>query len=119
MQRDISDMKSLMSRMVEALGKITVIEERQHAMAQATNKVLERMEAITGRQHEQDLLAAANGTISARVKDLELSVRESHLEAERVKARFQTIVWTLRGLWLVAGSSAGVWLLQALLTIAR
>ena len=36
LQQDITDMKSLMSRMVDTMGRISVIEERQQNMAIAT-----------------------------------------------------------------------------------
>lgn len=114
MQRDISDMKSLMGRMVDALAKITVIEERQHAMAQATNKVLDRMDAIATRQHEQDLAHATTASTIGKVEAIERAFRELYVDSERHKARFDTIVWTVRALWGVVGGGGLVWLIQAI-----
>lgn len=118
MQRDITDMKLLMGRMVEAMAKITVIEERQHAMSQATNKVLERMETIAQHQHEQDILAATNGSLGSRVAVLETAIRELHLEDVRKKARAQTLVWAGRCFWTLFGAGGAIALAQTFINAA-
>lgn len=120
LKQDITDMKSLMSRMVEAMSRITVIEERQHTMAQSTSKAIERMEAITERQHAYELTNAESASTAGRVGRLELVFQELNVENERNKARFQTVVWTVRALWAVIGSSAigaVIWITQMLARI--
>ena len=108
-QQDITDMKSLMSRMVEAMGRITIIEERQHASATAVSDALRRIEDVTNRQHQHDVENAVNAAIAARVANLEISVREFHVEGERNKARFETIVWMVRGLWALVAAGGALW----------
>lgn len=104
LKQDITDMKSLMSRMVEAMSRITVIEERQHTMAQSTSKAIERMETITERQHAYELANAESASTVGRVSRLELAFQELNVENERNKARFHTVVWTVRALWAAIGS---------------
>ncbi len=116
LQKDMTDMKSLMARMVEAMGRITVIEERQHVMAQATSKSLDRIEEITERLHQNEVANALQNSISSRVVQIETVFRELHIENERNKARFDTVVWMVRGLWAIAipGIGAAVWVIQTL-----
>lgn len=116
-QQDITDMKSLMSRMVEAMGRITIIEERQHASATAVSDALRRIEDVTNRQHQHDVENAVNTAIVARVGNLESSVREFHVEGERNKARFEAVVWMVRGLWALVAAGGVVWAAK-LITVA-
>lgn len=109
-KRDITDMKSLMSRMVEAMGRITVIEERQHASATAVSDALRRIEAVTSRQHQHDVENAINFALAARVERMEEVVKESHTDGERNKARFETVVWMVRGLWAIVAAGGLIWL---------
>lgn len=113
MREDMTDMKSLMSRMVETMSRISIIEERQHNHAQISEKVATRLEELTERQHQMDVSNAANGSLNSRVSTLELQVRESHVESERNKARFDTVVWLVRALWAVVGSGGLLWLFHA------
>jgi hypothetical protein len=106
---DIAEMKSLMGRMVEAIQRIALLEERQGASAQTQNKILETVEDLRQRQHEAELVSATNYDLSARVKTLESAVRDHHIEREKDKARFDTLAWTIRALWAVAGSGALLW----------
>lgn len=106
---DIGEMKSLMGRIVEAIQRIAVLEERQGASAQTQNKILEKVEELTARQHAAELHAAANADMTARVKTLDGAVRDQHVEREKDKARFDTLAWTIRALWAVAGSGALLW----------
>lgn len=121
LKQDVTDMKSLMSRMVETMSRITVIEERQHAASEATNKALERMEQITERQHAYELANAGNTSVVSQVGRIETVIRELHVESERNKARFGTVVWMVRGLWAIVGLTVGsgglIWITHAL-TIA-
>lgn len=117
LKQDITDMKSLMSRLVETMGRITIIEERQHTLTQNTGIVLERMEGITNRQHAHEVLAATNASTVARVERVEVAFRELHIENEINKARFNTFVWMVKGLWAVIGSGGVVWLFHAMTTL--
>ncbi len=119
LKQDITDMKSLMSRMVEAMSRITVIEERQHTMAQSTSKAIERMEAITERQHAYELVNAESASTVGRVGRLESVFQDLNIESERNKARFQTVVWTVRALWAVLGSGAIGAVILATQAVAR
>lgn len=103
LKQDITDMKSLMSRMVEALSRISVIEERQNQFAATAGEALKRMEYIAQKQHQNDIANAIHVNMAARVDLLEAAVRESHVENERHKARFDTAIWMIRGLWAAVG----------------
>ena len=116
MRSDIADMKSLMARMVEAMGRITVIEERQHVLAQNSSKAIERMEELTERLHQNEVANATQNNLAARTSQIESVFRELHVENERNKARFDTVVWMVRGLWAVAvgGGATIVWVISTL-----
>lgn len=109
MQRDIQDVKSLMGRMVEAMGKIALIEERQQSMAQANTRIADRLDDIMRRQHEQDLVQAQQGDMPNRVKNIETGFRELHLDNERNKARFQTMIWVAAGAWTFIAGGGLLW----------
>jgi hypothetical protein len=117
LKQDIGDMKLLMARMVEAMGRITVIEERQHVQATNTSKVLERMEEVTQRLHQNEVVNAAQSSIVQRVTNMEVVFREIHIESERNKARFDAVIWMVRGLWAVtvAGGAGLVWVIKAVI----
>lgn len=108
-QKDITDMKTLMSQMVNAMNRITVIEERQQVAADAINKAVVRMELISDKQHVFEIEGARNGPIANRVDAIEKAFLEMHVEDERNKARFHTVVWLVRGLWAVVGSAGVLW----------
>lgn len=114
LKQDITDMKSLMSRMVEVLSRISVIEERQNQFSSTATEALKRMEEIAQRQHQHEVNNAANSTVANRVDALEVAARESYVEAERNKARFQTFTWIMRTLWVVviAGAASFAWLID-------
>lgn len=114
LKEDMTDMKSLMSRLVETVSRITIIEERQHNQIQISEKVLARLDEVTAHQHQIDITNAANSSLATRVSTLETVVRESHIESERNKARFDTVVWLVHGLWAVVGSSGLLWLFHTL-----
>lgn len=116
LKADITDMKGLMARMVEAMGRITVIEERQHVLAQNSAKAIDRMEQLTERLHESEVANAVQQSLAQRTTNIETAFRELHVENERNKARFETVVWMVRGLWAVALACGGgvVWLAQAI-----
>ena len=114
LKRDMTDMKSLMSRMVETMGRISIIEERQHNHALISEKILSRVDEVTSRQHQADIFNATNMSASSRTEVLELAVREMHVENERQKTRISTIVWMVRGAWGAIGSGGLLWLFHAM-----
>ena len=109
MQRDIQDVKFLMARMVEAMGKIAMIEERQHSMATANTRIADRLEEIMRRQHEQDLVHAQQGDVPGRLKNIEAGFRELHLDNERNKARVQTMMWIAGAAWTFIAGGGLLW----------
>lgn len=119
LKKDITDMKSLMSRMVEAMGRITIIEERQHAASEVSNRTLERMEQIADKQHASEVTNAGNLSVLKRVSEIENTFLELHVEGERNKARFATFTWLVHALWAVVGSSGMFWLFKSLTTAAQ
>lgn len=106
-RQDLTDMKALMGRMVEAMSRIALIEERQNTQAAKADQHYERLESVMNKLHEHEVLAATNTGVGGRLKDVEVAVRELHVESERNKARFQAIVWLIGGVWaFVAGGGA-------------
>lgn len=101
--REIKDIKALMSSMVEAMARITVIEERQHAYSSTAEKVLDRLDEVVKAQHKTELYNATNAGLAGRVEALETVVRETHLENKTNKARFETMVFMVRAIWAVIG----------------
>ena len=101
-------MKSLMSRMVETISRISVIEERQNAVVQSTNKAIERMEAIADRQHASEIATAGAVGQAEKVKTLEKAVSDLQVENERNHARFDALVWVIRIMWVAGGAVAGI-----------
>lgn len=111
--REVGEMKGLMSQMVDALQRITVIDERQQVVGVFMQKLDDRMARMEQRQHEAEVQNASSQAGAGRLSAIESGFRELHLERERDKARFQAVVWMVRGLWAVAGT--GVIALGALL----
>ena len=99
LNRDIGEMKSLMSQMVEAISRISLLDERQQVVAQALQKLDERMARMEGKQQDADIARALSQTSSDRLNLIDMGFRELHIERERDKARFQTVIWMIRGLW--------------------
>lgn len=91
LRRDVSDMKGLMAKMVDALGKIAVIDDRQQNSSVLTLKLIDRLERIEARQQSHDILDATRAGLTTRVETLETAVREDHLDMERNKARIETL----------------------------
>lgn len=99
LNRDIGEMKSLMSQMVEAISRISLLDERQQVVAQALQKLDERMARMEGKQQDADIARALSQASSDRLNLIDMGFRELHIERERDKARFQTVIWMIRGLW--------------------
>lgn len=97
--QDMSDMKTLMSKMVEAINKIGLLDERQQTVTHVLQKLDERMARMESKQQEADIARALNQASADRLNLIDAGFRELHLERERDKARFQTVIWMIRGLW--------------------
>lgn len=97
--QDVNDMKSLMSMMVDALNRIAVIDERQQTSIGMMQKLDERLGRTEDRQREADIARAVGQAASSRLDAIEKVIAELHVERERDKARFQTVIWMVRGLW--------------------
>jgi hypothetical protein len=102
--REVGDMKGLMSQMVDALTRITVIDERQQVVGVFMQKLDDRMARMEQRQHEAEVLNATAQGGAQRLTAIEAGFRELHIDRERDKARFQAVVWMVRGLWAVSGA---------------
>lgn len=100
---EVREMKGLMSQMVEALTRITLLDERQQVVGAFMQKLDERMARAELRQHEAEIANALVKGGASRLTSIEAGFREMHLDRERDKARFQAVVWMVRGLWAVAG----------------
>lgn len=97
--QDMSDMKTLMSKMVEAINKIGLLDERQQTVTHVLQKLDERMARMESKQQEADIARALNQASADRLNLIDSGFRELHIERERDKARFQTVIWMIRGLW--------------------
>lgn len=107
--QDMSDVKSLMSQMVEAISRISLLDERQQVVATALQKLDERIARMEVKQQEADIARALGQASADRLNLIDTGFRELHLERERDKARFQTVIWMIRGLWAtVAAGGLGV-----------
>lgn len=101
--QDVGEVKSLMGKMVEAINRITLLDERQQVVAGFMQKLDERMGRMESRQHEAEIAHAVANTARSRMENLEVGFREIHIDRERDKARFQTVVWLIRGVYAVVG----------------
>lgn len=102
---DVSDMKSLMSKIVDAINRIALLDERQQNTSAILEKLDTRMSAIEASLRSAEIRHATQEGNSSRIATLETALREVHVERERDKARFDTAVWMIRGIWAVLGSS--------------
>lgn len=114
LNRDIGEMKKLMSQMVEAISRISLLDERQQVVAQALQKLDERMARMESKQQDADIARALSQASSDRLNLIDMGFRELHIERERDKARFQTVIWMIRGLWATVtagglGVAAKLW----------
>lgn len=99
LNRDINEMKGLMSQMVEAISRISLLDERQQVVAHSLQKLDERMARMETKQQDAEIARALSQASSDRLNIIDLGFRELHIERERDKARFQTVIWMIRGLW--------------------
>lgn len=103
MKQDISDVKAIMHKMADTLTRMALLEERQHGTASTTEKILDRLDKIELSLHRNEVAQASNNVSASRVEALEKGFRELHVERERDKARFQTVVWLVRAIYAVGG----------------
>lgn len=108
LSQDMSEMKSLMSKMVEAINRIALLDERQQAVAHALQKLDERMGRMEEKQQQAEVARALTQASADRLNLIDAGFRELHIERERDKARFATVVWMVRGLWGVAGAGGAI-----------
>lgn len=84
-QSDITDMKSSMSKIAEALTKIAVLEEKHQTISTTMIKILDRIEVMDRRQTALEL---AQATQSARQDTAVKSIQ---------------VAWTILGSGLIYG----------------
>lgn len=101
---EVGEMRGLLAKIVEAINHITRLDERQQQVAGFMQKLDDRMARMESRQHEAEIVTAVSQANTSRLSNIEVGFRDLHLERERDKARFQTIVLMVRGLWAVVGS---------------
>jgi len=117
LKKDMTYIKSLMARMVDTLGRIAVIEDRQQAMAISTDRVLLRMESIVQKQHKYEIDNVASHNILGRVDRNEVDIRVLNDKQSEAQASFKTAIWLGRAAWVGIASIGGlIWILQSLLT---
>jgi Skp family chaperone for outer membrane proteins len=111
LKTELGDMKTLMQRMVDAMTRLAVIDERQQAHTATNEKILERLDGIESRQHQAELDAVKNEGFGGRVVQLENVVREMVVERERDKAVQQGMVRMIKLMWAGVPMLAGalVW----------
>ena len=108
MQRDVADIKGLLSTMVETMQRLSLIEERQNNLGLSANKLFEQIEKIVTQQQQHQIADALNANLASRVAAIETLHRELHVENERNKTRFQTFSWLLKGAWVAGLAVASV-----------
>jgi hypothetical protein len=117
LKKDMTDMKTLMARMVDTLSRIAVIEDRQQAMSQSTDRVLKRLEAIAEKQHQYELSNVTSHNIIGRVDRNEADIKLLNEKQSEAQASFKTAIWIGRAAWVGIASIGGlIWILQSLLT---
>ena len=99
--QDMGEMKQGIAKMVDALTKLAIVEERQTQTILAQERTFKALERVEERQrlheqqcHDQDkevrqLIADSNERLSARIGELE--------KAEPMQA--QTSKWVTAGVW--------------------
>ena len=102
--RDVREMRGLMSQIADAITRITLLDERQQVVSAFMQKLDERMARMEHRHQETEIANALARQGASRLTNVEASFREMHLDRERDKARFQTVVWMVRGLWAICGT---------------
>ena len=93
-----------MSQIADAITRITLLDERQQVVGAFMQKLDERMARMEHRQQETEIANALAQQGASRLTNVEAGFREMYLDRERDKARFQTVVWMVRGLWAICGT---------------
>jgi hypothetical protein len=114
---DVGEVKLLMVKMVEALARISLLDERQQTVSTFMQKLDARMERMEARQHDAEIKSALAGGGFGRLEALETGWREIYIDRERDKARIQTMVWMVRALWAVAGTTAFTLIAKTMVTL--
>ena len=99
LSRDMGEMKVLMSKMVDAVNRISLLDERQQSVSLSIQKIDERTARLEAKQQEAEISRAMNHASGDRLNLIDAGFCELHIERERDKARVQTIIWMIRGLW--------------------
>ena len=99
LSRDMGEMKALMSKMVDAVNRISLLDERQQSVSLSIQKIDERTARLEAKQQEAEISRAMSHASGDRLNLIDAGFRELHIERERDKARVQTIIWMIRGLW--------------------
>lgn len=102
--REVSEMKELLSKMVDAINRISVLDERQNHSSMTLRSLDERTSRMEKRQQESEIHRALDQANHDRMSAMDMAVREMHIERERDKARFQTVIWMIRALWTVVAA---------------
>jgi hypothetical protein len=117
LKKDMTDMKTLMARMVDTLSRIAVIEDRQQAMSQSTEMVLKRLEAIAEKQHQYELGNVTSHNIVGRGDRNESDIKALTEKQSQAQASFKTAIWLGRAAWVGIASIGGLlWVVQSLIT---
>jgi len=100
LEGQLGDIKALLGRMVDAMSKLAIIDERQAGFNDTSREILRRLSSIEERQHQADIEAAKNGDTGGRLERLENAVRDMHVEREKDKATQEGMVKMVRWMWV-------------------
>jgi hypothetical protein len=108
----LDTMQALMGRMVDAMQRMAIIDERQQTQTDTSKRILERLESIEDRQHRADIEAARAGDTGSRIQALEAAFKEMHNERVEEKGKQDGMVKMVKWMWVgVPGVMAGItWL---------
>jgi hypothetical protein len=111
-RQELIDIKQAVSKMADALTRLALLEERYLTFHALLIKIAERQDMAEQKRHEQEVSAARISDIPARVAAVEAEFRVLHIERQEDKAKFKTLMWTVRAFWAIAGSGIGLYALQ-------
>lgn len=103
MRDDIADIKSSMGKIAEALTRLAVLEEKHTSVAQATNKILERIERIERTQHESEISKETFSRLFTAIETGQTQLNALQLNYATDKAKQEGVVKTIKALWFVVG----------------
>lgn len=108
LQSEMREMKDVMGKVADALTRLALVEDRQHSVAQTTNRILEQVEALRERQHAGELANTTNGQNAIRIAELDQAVRELHVDNERHKASLKTASTLIKAAWAAGVGMAAI-----------